>query len=504
MNLLWSKGCEGDGTILVPEGVLVGVAVMSHPPIELPRPPQKYMPRVHWCHVTEHRVLIAANPKTDKDLFVDTYLFTIIKPLKLVRTRVVCRGKSKLLHYSNAGYVRTTPSIDDNTEHLLTNMAPGVKDVFTLLLIISYNLCVHSSSRDQHELCWCLNFLVWLFSGTLLIFLFIVGNHLSGRKNRHAPLIRALICEVTNSLALEALDITISLKWRLRFLLSTGTRIRCGWGRGSAWLGYVPSWFETALLVSVEGLLPCRLFWESVSPHATPRLELLLNLDGQVNQILHLDIMLQLHLVRYVRVQPVDKSGHGRLAIFLYVCSDHGNLHFPVVLVNTASALPQTLKLLVELSVIVARHESLPHDGPHLIPSLYRLLSSPLPTRHQLIPPNNSIISEFSGSKYYLLAFGVVVAIEHKLGFGLPFKVGVRVTFPLECWNLLLDATNSSVFSVPSSMSSFEHSLVSSSSPIILLFKIILHLIFCLLPRLSSSSSVGSLLAFLHSLNTFS
>uniref|UniRef100_A0A2P2QR53 Uncharacterized protein n=1 Tax=Rhizophora mucronata TaxID=61149 RepID=A0A2P2QR53_RHIMU len=45
----------------------------------------------------------------------------------------------------------------------------------------------------------------------------------------------------------------------------------------------------------------------------------------------------------------------------------------------------------------------------------------PSPSENKLIPPNNSIISKFNGSKLYLFLLGIVVAIKNQFNLLFPF-----------------------------------------------------------------------------------
>ncbi|KAL4303999.1 hypothetical protein GQ457_10G004970 [Hibiscus cannabinus] len=91
--------------------------------------------------------------------------------------------------------------------------------------------------------------------------------------------------------------------------------------------------------------------------------------------------MIELNFFSDVSIKTGYKSGHGSLTIFIYIGSDHGNLHFFMIVFDTPIALFKILESLEQITVIMFWDKSPSHGGLHFIPSLNWGLTVSSPTR---------------------------------------------------------------------------------------------------------------------------
>ena len=141
MNLLRSQWHKSDCPVVMNQRILIGVTIMRHPLIKLPRPSEKYVPRIHGSHVTQHLIFILSNSKRYQHLLSNSNFSSIVESLKLVRARMTRHWKSKLIHLRSTSNIGTTSAINDQTTHLVLNMASIMK--YVLPLLICFLLGVH-------------------------------------------------------------------------------------------------------------------------------------------------------------------------------------------------------------------------------------------------------------------------------------------------------------------------------------------------------------------------
>jgi hypothetical protein len=98
-----------------------------------------------------------------------------------------------------------------------------------------------------------------------------------------------------------------------------------------------------------------------------------------------------------------SKSSHSSFPILNHISPNHCDLHLLEILIHGPRTLIQTLEFHIQISIIVVRHKAHSNQHFHLLPRRYRPLSTPSPTNHILIPPNQCIICELHDYQFYLL-----------------------------------------------------------------------------------------------------
>jgi hypothetical protein len=69
-------------------------------------------------------------------------------------------------------------------------------------------------------------------------------------------------------------------------------------------------------------------------------------------------------------IKAIHESSHSNLHIFLNIISNHNKFHLLEVLIYTLYTLTRTLQPLIQFLLIMARKNSPPYKGFHLIPSI--------------------------------------------------------------------------------------------------------------------------------------
>jgi len=161
-------------------------------------------------------------------------------------------------------------------------------------------------------------------------------------------------------------------------------------------------------------------------------LELLFNLIGLMQQILHLNIFVQLYNISYITIQTTQKSSHSHLIAFLNFSSNNGNLHVLEILFNTLIVLHQFLEFKLQISIVTSWNISFSHDTSHLTPSVYHgfFISLSLILIH--VPLNECTIRKFSCCHANFLLLSVIVIGKQMLNFELRLQVCFWVPFSLK------------------------------------------------------------------------
>jgi len=97
-----------------------------------------------------------------------------------------------------------------------------------------------------------------------------------------------------------------------------------------------------------------------------PSFKVFLHLHYHMHHLLQLHTMMQLHNMSYIMIKGIHESSHSSLLILFNISSNHNKFHLLEILINILCILNQTLQLLTQFSIIVARYKS-HFKGFHLI-----------------------------------------------------------------------------------------------------------------------------------------
>lgn len=198
------------------------------------------------------------------------------------------------------------------------------------------------------------------------------------------------------------------LPWHLKHLIVLGFVIfslplsLCSWDS----FGLLNSTLASTLFLSL-----CRheeLDWVWIPP-----LQCLFNLDGQLDQLLIIHIVLLVNLVFDFPIQSSVETWHGLLWVFVNVKFGYELIHFLNVLRYIVWSLCQSLKLMVQLSLIPWRHKSPPQHSLKLPSRCNRIFSFPHFVSHNIFPPNGSIIWKLKNNSFQSLSFRIPMTLKH-------------------------------------------------------------------------------------------